>query len=70
MSEGPTHPDLKPLGPLDQFLWLTLTSCVFAVNPFFLVCSVAEGHEGGYAAPAPGLNNLPVHNDQVWTVLS
>jgi hypothetical protein len=34
------------------------------------VCAVAEGHEGGSAAPAPGLNNFLVDYDQVGTVLS
>src|SRR6267378_8019900 len=37
----------------------------FCCKSVFLVCSVAEGHEGGSAAPAPGLNNLPIDDDQV-----
>ena len=41
----------------------------FCCESVFLVCAVAEGHEGGSAAPAPGLDNLPVDYDQVGTVL-
>ena len=34
-----------------------------------LVCTVAEGHHGGPPAPAPGLNHLPLNNNEVRPVL-
>ena len=39
------------------------------MNPFFLVFAVAERHQRGPAAPAPGLNNLPVNDHKIRTVL-
>jgi hypothetical protein len=42
----------------------------FCCESVFLVRSVAERHEGGFAAPAPGLNDLPIDNDEVRPVLS
>jgi hypothetical protein len=37
----------------------------FCCEYVFLVCAVAEGHEGGSVAPAPGLDNLPVDYDRL-----
>ncbi len=42
----------------------------FGCEIVLVVSAIAEWHEGGPAAPAPRLNNLPVDYDQVGTVLS
>jgi len=39
-------------------------------EPVLLVSTVAESHQRGPAAPALCLNNLPIDDDQVGTVLS
>jgi hypothetical protein len=42
----------------------------FGQEPVLLVCTVAKRHQRGPAAPAPGLNNFPVDDDKVGTILS
>ena len=42
----------------------------FGREPVFLVCAVAERHQRGPSAPAPGLNNLSVNDHKIRTVLS
>ena len=63
--------DYRTLSISNDFRSLVYVDFVrFCCESVFLVCAVAERHEGGSAAPAPGLDNLPVDYDQVGTVLS
>ena len=57
------RPELNGRGPL---LWPSLTDFDLVRSghePVSLVRPIAEGHQRGPAASAPGLYNLSVHND-------
>src|SRR3989442_3000326 len=41
----------------------------FCCEPVFLVRAAAERHQGAPAASAPGLNNLPINDNEVRPVL-